>query len=77
MLSFQLHEPSTGVTVSYVSSSQGVALAKRRLTEIDLSEDSRQPMLIEVGTIWRTYNGEIAVSKNFALSYAITATKWL
>lgn len=36
-----------------------VALGHRRLSIIDLSEDGRQPMSNEDGTVWLTFNGEI------------------
>lgn len=36
-----------------------VGLAHRRLAIIDLSEDARQPMTNEDGTLWLVYNGEI------------------
>ncbi|MEM1326912.1 MAG: asparagine synthase (glutamine-hydrolyzing) [Bacteroidota bacterium] len=36
-----------------------VALGHRRLSIIDLSEDGKQPMSNEDGTIWLTFNGEI------------------
>jgi asparagine synthase (glutamine-hydrolysing) len=36
-----------------------IALAHRRLSIIDLSEDARQPMANEDGSIWLVYNGEI------------------
>ena len=35
------------------------ALAHRRLTIIDLSEQGRQPLSNEDGTVWLTYNGEL------------------
>jgi asparagine synthase (glutamine-hydrolysing) len=37
----------------------GVSLGHRRLSIIDLSENGRQPMANEDGTVWVTYNGEI------------------
>lgn len=40
-------------------SEKGVALGHRRLSIIDLSEQGRQPMTNEDGTIWVTFNGEI------------------
>jgi asparagine synthase (glutamine-hydrolysing) len=36
-----------------------VGLAHRRLSIIDLSENGRQPMCNEDGTVWLTFNGEI------------------
>jgi len=36
-----------------------IALAHRRLAIIDLSDDARQPMANEDGSIWLVYNGEI------------------
>lgn len=36
-----------------------VALGHRRLAIVDLSDDGRQPMTNETGTLWLTYNGEI------------------
>ena len=36
-----------------------ISLGHRRLSIIDLSENGRQPMSNEDGTIWIVYNGEI------------------
>jgi asparagine synthase (glutamine-hydrolysing) len=36
-----------------------VALAHRRLSIIDLSENGKQPMSYAEGRLWITYNGEI------------------
>ena len=37
----------------------GISLAHRRLSIIDLSEKGRQPMSNEDGTLWLVFNGEI------------------
>jgi asparagine synthase (glutamine-hydrolysing) len=39
--------------------SDGVSLGHRRLSIIDLSENGRQPMTNEDGSMWITFNGEI------------------
>ena len=39
--------------------SQGVALGHNRLAIIDVSEDGREPMTNEDGTVWLVFNGEI------------------
>jgi asparagine synthase (glutamine-hydrolysing) len=36
-----------------------IALAHRRLAIVDLSDDGRQPMANEDGSVWITYNGEV------------------
>ena len=36
-----------------------VSLGHRRLSIIDLSEDGKQPMCNEDGTVWVVFNGEI------------------
>lgn len=41
-----------------------VALGHRRLSIIDLSENGRQPMTNEDGTLWLTFNGEIYNYRN-------------
>jgi asparagine synthase (glutamine-hydrolysing) len=44
---------------SGVYTDDGVSLGHRRLSIIDLSENGRQPMSNEDGTLWITFNGEI------------------
>ena len=44
---------------NYISPNGTVALGHRRLSIIDLSEQGRQPMCNEDGTIWLSFNGEI------------------
>lgn len=39
--------------------SRGIGLVHRRLSVIDLSEQGRQPMSNEDGSVWLAYNGEI------------------
>lgn len=46
---------------------QGVGLATRRLSIIDLSEHGHQPMANEDGSIWITFNGEIYNFKQLRL----------
>jgi asparagine synthase (glutamine-hydrolysing) len=43
----------------YASQDHGVVFGHRRLKIIDLSENARQPMSNQDGTVWLTYNGEI------------------
>ena len=43
----------------FVSGDRRVHLGHRRLKIIDLSENARQPMANQEGTVWLTYNGEI------------------
>ena len=43
----------------YISNDKSVGLAHRRLSIIDLTENGRQPMGNQDGTIWVVYNGEI------------------
>jgi asparagine synthase (glutamine-hydrolysing) len=43
----------------FVSDDRRVHLGHRRLKIIDLSENARQPMANQEGTVWLTYNGEI------------------
>jgi asparagine synthase (glutamine-hydrolysing) len=38
---------------------EGASLGHRRLSIVDLSENGRQPLCNEDGTVWITYNGEI------------------
>jgi asparagine synthase (glutamine-hydrolysing) len=42
---------------SYVA--EGISLGHRRLSIIDLSENGRQPLTNEDGSVWITFNGEI------------------
>lgn len=44
---------------SWVDASGACALGHRRLAIIDLSEEGRQPMSNEDGTVWISYNGEV------------------
>jgi asparagine synthase (glutamine-hydrolysing) len=37
----------------------GISLGHRRLSIVDLSDDARQPLCNEDGTVWITFNGEI------------------
>ena len=43
----------------WVHAEDGIALAHRRLSIVDLTETGRQPMAGEDGRFWLTYNGEI------------------
>src|SRR5581483_11294474 len=42
---------------SYVA--EGISLGHRRLSIVDLSENGRQPLSNEDGSVWITFNGEI------------------
>ncbi len=54
------HRGPDGRGVEYLGTpSNGMALGHRRLAIIDLSEQGRQPMCNEDGSLWLVFNGEI------------------
>ncbi len=48
-----------GIYIKHYSNGLSVGLGHRRLSIIDLSEQARQPMSNEDGTVWIVFNGEI------------------
>jgi asparagine synthase (glutamine-hydrolysing) len=48
-----------GLEIESISGQWNIGLAHRRLSIIDLSQNARQPMSNEDGTLWLVFNGEI------------------
>jgi len=59
MLSFEVHRGPDGSGVWSAPGEERVTLGHRRLSIIDLSDDSSQPMVDATGRFALTYNGEI------------------
>src|SRR4029078_9992937 len=54
-----IHHTGPAAAACWHSDKDGVALAPRRLSIIDLSPAGHQPMSNEDGTVWITFGGEI------------------